>query len=126
MFDFSLPWQVLMNTQLEMKLQTWDYDLTTFNTSRIKTSVIKTPRLRLNIMGGYAVRVREKAVICSKITSIKINQSLQIKGSMFWFFVFLYFFFSVRFASWIVVEVDFFSFLSLCIWFSIISLQSCF
>ena len=68
-----------------MKRQTWDYDLTTFNTSRIKTSVIKTPRLRLNIMGGNAVRVREKAVICSKITSIKINQSLQITGSLFWF-----------------------------------------
>ena len=41
-----------MNTQLEMKLQTWDYDLTTFNTSRIKTSVTKkTPRLPFQYNG---------------------------------------------------------------------------
>ena len=40
-----------MNTQPEMKRQTWDYDLTTFNTSRIKTSVIKTPRLPFKYNG---------------------------------------------------------------------------
>ena len=39
-----------MNTQLEMTWQTWDYDITTQDTSR-NTYVIKTPQLPFNYSG---------------------------------------------------------------------------